>query len=124
MNMSPVPSLPAETSFDTRDRDAFAGTMTTRTQPAVDATTLERIDVPQRGSRQQNKAQTSAVNVHYMESNGSLRTTHNTRISLYGSVYMFNHTSRVRDIQQHRILCMHCWMRDFLHLYRAFYRKP
>jgi hypothetical protein len=121
--MYPVPSLPAETPFDTRDRDTFAGTTTKRTQLAVDATAPERIDVPQRSSRQQNKAQTSAVNVNYMESNGSLRTTNNTRISLYGSVYVFYHTSRARDVQQRRILCMHYLMRDFLHLYKAFYRK-
>ena len=121
--MSAVPSLPAETPFDKRDLDASAGTTTERTQLAVDATALERIDVPERSSRQQNKAQTSAVNVHYTESNGSLRTVHNTRISLYGSVYMFQHTSRVTDIQQQRIFCMHCWMRDFPHLYKAFYRK-
>lgn len=87
MVISSVPSQPAETTFDTRDRDAFAGTRT-RTQLAVDATAPDHIDVPQRSSPQQNDAQTSAVNVYYMESNGSLRTTDNTRISLYGSLYV------------------------------------
>lgn len=95
---------------------------------AVDATALDRlapanIGRPECSSLQQNEAKTSAVNVHLMESNGSLIRTDNTRISLYGSDFMFNHTPHIRDNQQYSIFCMYCWMRDFSYLYKAFYRK-
>lgn len=81
------------------------------------------LEVPERSSLQPNDALTSAVNVYFVESNGSLIRTDNTRISLYGSVFMFNHTSHIGDIQQYSICCMYSWKRDFLYLYKAFYRK-
>ena len=40
---------------------------------------------------------------------------------MYGSVDMFNHTSHIVDIQQDRIFCTYCWMRDYPCLYKAFF---
>lgn len=113
---SPTHKQPAETAPGTRDREKAVGKTKTQTQHThqlvadgqpLDRPAPEHIEVPERKSLHEHEAQISAVNVYLVESNGSLTRTDNTRISLYGSLFMFNHTLHIGDTQQYNIfVCM------------------
>jgi hypothetical protein len=107
----------------TGDRENAAGKITTQTKDRNQAAAVCRPAPAHPEVPRHHERQTSAVNVYFVESNGSLIRTNNTRISLYGSVFMFNHTPHIGDKQQYNIFCMYRWKREFLYLYKAFYRK-